>query len=162
MEFRPLAKAFGVTIVLLATAGVAPIAVGVAASSSTQRAVANRKTIIYDAGGRSIGSITGDGANYWVRGASGECWVLAKRSKSGTVFYAGQTHNFDGGAVPAGPRKWNVWFRGTTLSGIIVLRSAIRADLLTRSGKKIGYTRGHDPVAAGAAFLILDREGCNS
>jgi hypothetical protein len=162
-RFRSSASILFVSVVCLgagAAGVVASSARGALASPTAQSA--DRTTIIYNAAGRRVGSIVGNYKYGWNRGSSGECWVSPRQSKSGTIFYAGLTHSAFGGAVPAGHGRWKVWYEGTIFSGIIVLRTSVRADLYGRSGKRVGYTVGPDPVAAGAAFLILDREGCTN
>jgi hypothetical protein len=90
---------------------------------------------------------------------SGECWVRRGDStRPARTFYAGVTHNTNGGAVPVrarGPTTvWKIWW-GRGFLGTAVLRTHLRADLYARSGRKIGRTTGRDPIAAAAAAFLL-------
>jgi hypothetical protein len=145
-----------VAVALVGSLGAPPSATARPLSSAWPRV-----TKIYTTNPTSlVGDIHDEYGELIMGGSYGECWVHPVETSAGLAFYAGQTHHTDGGAVPSGPgrpNRWKVW-NGRRLLGIIVLKSKRRANLFERSGKKVGYTVGPDPVAAGAAFFI----GCGT
>ena len=88
----------------------------------------------------------------WVYPPGGtlECWI----STSVRGWWAGVTHNTDGGSVPAGRNRWNVW-AGRTFRGFAIRRSARRWDIFSRKARLVAYTRGPDGGAAATGYLVL-------
>jgi len=127
-----------------------------ARATPTGASAARSPTTVYNVGGTSIGSILPDGPGAWTSSSLDGCSVYRNVSKSGTSYSAEFTHSAVGGLVRVrGANVWKAW-AGTRLMGRAVTKSPSRADFYGRTGRRLGYAIGPDPLAAAAARLILD------
>lgn len=134
---------FVAVVSVVAAFAVAAASAGTYTSVTPHGGEAPARTRVYDLRGKIVFTLFG-----WCDRNSEYC-TQARRGR----IYVSFTHHSCGGAVRVAPRIWKAWV-GRRLVGTIVARDHRRADMYSRSGRKIGYAIGAYPVRAAAMELI--------